>query len=432
MKKIIILLIVLPLVFSQAAKAEQINTKLLGRIVLQVEDKGQAWYIDPVRGQRAYLGRPSDAFRVMREFGLGITEKDFEKFNKNLPDKLWGRILMRVEARGEAYYVSPLDKKLYFLGRPSDAFRVMRELGLGIRNDDLQKVQIMNQYQEAKPEVKNNTETIKQDVGIDPVFTSLVDVYKVEKVVDGDTLDVIIDGAVERLRIIGMDTPEVVDPRQGVDCFGPEASRRAKELLTNSYVRLEKDASQDERDKYGRLLRHVFLVSGKNFATEMINEGFAREYTYKVASKYQNEYKLAEQNAKVAKNGMWAEGACDNFVKPEDRIEKISSSTGLEIYDIFFNGNQGVLEPDEYVEIKNNGASINMENYTLQDKSGKTFRFPIFPLSSNASVKVFTGCGTNTNRELYWCYKSSAIWNNTGDTAELRDAGDKILTSYSY
>ena len=72
--------------------------------------------------------------------------------------------------------------------------------------------------------------------------------FKVTKVVDGDTIDVEIDGKVERVRLIGINTPETVDPRKPVECFGREASDRAKKVLGGQSVMLEADATQDERD----------------------------------------------------------------------------------------------------------------------------------------------------------------------------------------
>ncbi len=139
---------------------------------------------------------------------------------------------------------------------------------------------------------------------------NLDDSYLVSRVVDGDTIDVIIDNKTKRIRIIGLDTPEVVDPRREVECFGPEASKHAKELLENKYVRLEIDSTQDNKDKYGRLLRHVVLADGKRFAEIMISQGYAHEYTYNKPCKYQKEYLLAEAEAKQESLGMWAEGAC--------------------------------------------------------------------------------------------------------------------------
>ena len=72
----------------------------------------------------------------MREKGVGISENDFSTFNEHAPSRLSGVILLRVEANGEAYYVNPTDLKMHYLGRPTDAFNVMRDLGLGISNND--------------------------------------------------------------------------------------------------------------------------------------------------------------------------------------------------------------------------------------------------------------------------------------------------------
>ncbi len=118
-------------------------TNLNGRILLQVEAHGEAWYVNPVNGYRYYLGRPTDAFNVMRSLGLGITNADTANFKANgAPVRLSGRILLQVQDKGQAYYVNPLNRKLYYLGRPTDAFNVMRSLGLGITNADLIKIRI--------------------------------------------------------------------------------------------------------------------------------------------------------------------------------------------------------------------------------------------------------------------------------------------------
>ncbi len=135
--------------------------------------------------------------------------------------------------------------------------------------------------------------------------------YDVVRVVDGDTIDVNIDGKVERLRLIGMDTPETVDPRKPVQCFGKEASAKAKELLSGKKVRLEKDDSQGNRDKYDRLLRYVFLEDGTSFNKKMIAMGYAHEYTYNLPYKYQSEYKQAQKDAEKAGKGLWSPSTCN-------------------------------------------------------------------------------------------------------------------------
>ena len=134
--------------------------------------------------------------------------------------------------------------------------------------------------------------------------------FKVVKVVDGDTIDVEIDGKIERLRLIGIDTPETVDPRKPVQCFGIEASKAAKELLFGKFVSLENDESQGERDKYKRLLRYVFLPDGTNFNLYMIAEGYAHEYTYDEPYKYQADFKQAEIDARNQNKGLWSPTTC--------------------------------------------------------------------------------------------------------------------------
>lgn len=160
----LILIFVLGLVPTKFINAENLSNKLSGRILLQVEGVGQAWYIDPETKQRAFLGRPADAFQIMRELGLGISEKNFNSFNGYAPKNLSGRILLRVEANGEAYYVSPTDLKMYFLGRPADAFNIMREKGLGITNEDLNAVPVFQKYKEQTESNTSAINTLNQKV----------------------------------------------------------------------------------------------------------------------------------------------------------------------------------------------------------------------------------------------------------------------------
>jgi len=149
--------------------------------------------------------------------------------------------------------------------------------------------------------------------------------FSVVKVTDGDTIKVDINGTTETLRLIGINTPETVDPRKPVECFGIEASNRAKELLTNKKVRLESDPSQGERGIYGRLLRYVWLEDGTFFNKQMILDGYANEYTYNTPYKYQNEFKQAEKEARENKRGLWADDACLNYVDSQSTQEQ---STG--------------------------------------------------------------------------------------------------------
>lgn len=135
--------------------------------------------------------------------------------------------------------------------------------------------------------------------------------FFVTKVVDGDTFTVEIAEKKETIRLIGIDTPEVVDPRKPVQCYGREASEKAKELLYGKTVTLINDPTQGDRDTYKRLLRYAFLEDGTNVNEYMITEGYAHEYTYQSKPYiYQNEFKAAERNARENKKGLWADDAC--------------------------------------------------------------------------------------------------------------------------
>lgn len=171
------------------------HSRLKGKIMLKVEDAGKAYYIHPLTLKMYYLGRPADAFNVMREQGIGITNSNLEKIpvglnnlagadtdgdglpdlfedamgtdknkkdtdndgindkneliNNNNPNGLGklninnnfsinqkGKIFLQTERNGEAWYINPNDGRKYFLGRPADAFNIMRNLGLGISNKD--------------------------------------------------------------------------------------------------------------------------------------------------------------------------------------------------------------------------------------------------------------------------------------------------------
>lgn len=125
---------------------------------------------------------------------------------------------------------------------------------------------------------------------------------KVTRVIDGDTIE--IEGG-ERVRYIGIDTPETVDPRKPVQCFGVEASKKNKELVEGKSVRLEKDITN--RDKYNRFLRYVWI--GDTFVNlELVQQGFAQSYSYPPDIKYQDRFVAAQKVARESKIGLW--GAC--------------------------------------------------------------------------------------------------------------------------
>ena len=141
--------------------------------------------------------------------------------------------------------------------------------------------------------------------------SSLPTFYTVTGIVDGDTIKISMDGSVETLRLMGMDTPETVDPRKSVQCFGKEASDKAKELLSGRKIRIETDITQGARDKYDRLLAYVYRDDGLFYNKSMIEQGYAHEYTYNLPYKYQSEFKSAQVAAQSSHLGLWSPNTCD-------------------------------------------------------------------------------------------------------------------------
>jgi micrococcal nuclease len=136
-----------------------------------------------------------------------------------------------------------------------------------------------------------------------------------DRAVDGDTLILKINGERERVRLIGMDSPESVKPNSPVECFGKEASIHAKEILKDKKIEFVSDPSQDTRDRFGRLLGYLFFIENGNrinFAEKMIYDGYAYEYTYNKNHpyRYQLDFKNAQISADKNKRGLWAIENC--------------------------------------------------------------------------------------------------------------------------
>lgn len=135
----------------------------------------------------------------------------------------------------------------------------------------------------------------------EPVVVYEPDEAMVERVVDGDTI--VIEGG-QRVRYIGMDTPENTSK---IECFGHEAEERNRQLVENKVVRLEKDVS--ETDRYGRLLRYVY-VDEIMINELLVKEGYALPATYPPDVRYQDLFHTAEVWARENEMGLWG-GICD-------------------------------------------------------------------------------------------------------------------------
>ncbi len=140
--------------------------------------------------------------------------------------------------------------------------------------------------------------------------------YLVTRIVDGDTVEVRNREGEWKVRYIGIDAPETAHPTEEVQCYGLNAKLKNEELVFGKVVRLEKDVS--DKDRFGRLLRYVYVVEKDNVTGEYVDVGFvnlklveggyARAKAYKPDTKMQNVFRTAEGVAKSAGVGLW--GGC--------------------------------------------------------------------------------------------------------------------------
>ena len=129
----------------------------------------------------------------------------------------------------------------------------------------------------------------------------------VVRAVDGDTIEVRLDGRLEDVRYIGVDTPETVKPDTPVQCFGPRASHFDHRLVEHRRVRLV--FGVERRDVYGRLLAYVYL-SRRFVNAELLRRGFARTLTIAPNDRFARYFKRLEMAAARAGRGLW--GACES------------------------------------------------------------------------------------------------------------------------
>jgi micrococcal nuclease len=160
------------------------------------------------------------------------------------------------------------------------------------------------------PSVAGQPPTDGPDYPAQPPADTLTGPVPVSRVVDGDTLSVKTDNGDTKVRLIGVDTPELLDPRSPVECFAQEASDFTKNALTGQLVYLEDDPSQDSVDRYGRRLAYVWTLDGRLINLDLIAGGYANEYTYSTPYRYQRRFQDAEASAAERERGLWNPKTC--------------------------------------------------------------------------------------------------------------------------
>ena len=281
------------------------------------------------------------------------------------------------------------------------------------------------------------------EIVIEPTPTPIIFEYgvkykvKVLDVIDGDTIDVLLpDGRIERVRMLGIDTPEnnpednkpyeydsIADLNYLAE-WGLKATQFTKSKLEGKYVYIEFDEIAGFRGHYGRLLAYVYLEDGTDFTAELVRLGYGRVYV-EGEFKKKDYYLKLEEEAKREGRGLWS-------ILKSKQLNK--STTSVKIiyvhYDAYGNDNYNLN--DEYVVIKNVGDTpVNLEGWMLKDEAGHTFIFPSIILDPSETVTIYSGSGVNTDNKFYW-NSSRAIWNNNGDTAFLYDANGNLVDSYRW
>ncbi len=137
-----------------------------------------------------------------------------------------------------------------------------------------------------------------------PAAVATVEEGVVVRAVDGDTLVVRIEGREEKVRLLGVDTPESVHPRRPVERFGKEAAAFTRRLAEGKTVRLRDDPSNTNRDRYGRMLRYVFLPDGALLNAAIIAEGYGHAYT-RYPFERMEEFRALERRAREEERGLW-------------------------------------------------------------------------------------------------------------------------------
>jgi len=242
---------------------------------------------------------------------------------------------------------------------------------------------------------------------------------EVVEVVDGDTIDVRLeDGTVEPLRLIGTNSPE------GGECYAVETTAGLTDLISNQTVNLELDVS--DRDQFGRLLRYVWTTDDR-FVNEMtVEEGWAIAREYPPDTARADQLEAAQKRAMAIGAGLWAPDACGEPLPADFQITHVE-------YDA--PGDDNFNLNGEWAEISNvDDAPVDLTGWVLKDETAShRYRFPSgLTLQPAATVRVFSGCGQDTDVALYWCNSGSAICNNSGDTAFLLDPAGNIIHSYAY
>jgi len=233
-------------------------------------------------------------------------------------------------------------------------------------------------------------------------------------VFDGDSIEVDVDGRTEEVRLLGINAPE------GDECFGDESREALIGLLGEGDLVLV-SGSDDDADRYDRLLRYVY-VDGDNINGRTLANGNV------IALQSGHDYNAAFVEigdlAASAGYGMWAPDACGP-----------AAPGAATIAEVLYNppGPDDEVLNSEFVTIANEGqAALDLAGWTLRDESSQNrYVFDDVDLEPGVHITVRTGCGQDNGNTVFWCADRS-VWSNNGDTAILQDRHGNVVDRWMY
>ncbi|WP_135303852.1 lamin tail domain-containing protein [Haloarcula amylovorans] len=268
----------------------------------------------------------------------------------------------------------------------------------------------------------------------------------VTAVVDGDTIRIEYDnGTRDTVRLVGVDTPEVNaenDPAEfegvpttaaGSECLrgaGIDASNFAKNRLLGETVEIAFDPATERRGYYDRLLAYV-VVDDRLFNYRLVTTGHARVYDESPFTR-KDRFLEAESAAREARKGLWQCVDPDSVDRSTPTVTV--SESGLVVAGIHADaeGNDNENLNDEYVVFANRGDdSISLSGWTVTDGADHRYTFGESTLAPGERVTLYTGSGSDTERERYWG-ANGAVWNNGGDTITVQNADGTVVLERSY
>lgn len=259
------------------------------------------------------------------------------------------------------------------------------------------------------------------------------------RVLDGDTIEMLLGGNSYVIRYNLIDAPETIHPSKPVEPFGKEAYEANRQLVEGKQVRLEKDIR--ERDVFGRLLRYVY-VDGVMVNEELLRRGLSRVVVFPPDVKYLSRFLEIERKAQEVKIGIWSiepppsqaelPGSLTTASPLPDEAAKAENP--VVITEIFYDGAVARVESDEYIEIGNKGTEdVDLTGWRINaGKASQEFEFPKgFILNAGSSCRVYTNEIHPESGGLSFGSKR-AIWKNSGDAGVLLDAEGNVRSRWEY